>query len=128
MRTLITMLESPFCFAPDCSSSANWPSGKSRPERTTTDVTKCMASGNRNVRRQAKSIFLPVAAIMMLNTTGVRAFVTPPPRLPQPAAVALAAPTFRDPEALLVQKLRNQFSCCARLEPLDLRPMKLPCI
>merc|ERR1719337_222998 len=47
----------------------------------------------RKVRRQDRSIFLLVAAIMMLNTTGVRAFVTPPPRLPQPAAVALAAPT-----------------------------------
>ena len=99
MPTFITMLPSPFCFAPDCSSSLNWPSGKSRPERTTSDVTKCMASGNRNVRRQARSIFLLVAAIMMLNTTGVRAFVTPPPRLPQPAAVALAAPTSADPDA-----------------------------
>ena len=62
MPTFITMLESPFCFAPDCSSSANWPSGKSRPERTTTTVTKCMASGKRKVRRQDKSIFCFVAA------------------------------------------------------------------
>ena len=125
MRTLITMLESPFCFAPDCSSSEYWPSGKSRPVRQIKAVITCMASGMRKVRRQDKSIFLFVNAIIMLKMTGVRAFVTPPPRLPQPAAVALAAPTFRDPEALLVQKLRNQVSCCARLQPLDLHPMKL---
>ena len=64
-----------------------------------------MASGMRKVRRQDKLIFLLVIAIIMLKMTGVRAFVTPPPRLPQPAAVALAVPTFADPEALLVQKL-----------------------
>ena len=94
MRTLITMLESPFCFAPDCSSSLYWPSGKSRPVRQMSAETTCIKSGTRKVRRQDKSIFLLVMAIMMLKMTGVRAFVTPPPRLPQPAAVALAAPTY----------------------------------
>ena len=105
MPTLITMLESPFCFAPDCSSSLYWPSGKSRPVRQIKAEITCMASGMRKVRRQDKLIFLLVIAIIMLKMTGVRAFVTPPPRLPQPAAVALAVPTFADPEALLVQKL-----------------------
>ena len=50
-------------------------------------------------------MFLFVNDIIILKMTGVRAFVTPPPRLPQPAAVALAAPTWKDREALLLLKL-----------------------
>ena len=50
-------------------------------------------------------MFLFVNDIIILKMTGVRAFVTPPPRLPQPAAVALAAPTWKDLEALLLLKL-----------------------
>ena len=50
-------------------------------------------------------MFLFVNDIIILKMTGVRAFVTPPPRLPQPAAVALAAPTCKDLEAMLLLKL-----------------------
>ena len=100
MLTFSTVLESPFCFAPDFSSSPNWPSGRSRPERTTTTVIKCIASGKRKVRRHDKSISFFVNAMNILKMTGVRAFVTPPPRLPQPAAVALAAPTYGHLDAL----------------------------
>ena len=50
------------------------------------------ARGMRYVRRHERSSSFPVASMKARKKYGIVKFVMPPPRLPQPAAVALATP------------------------------------
>ena len=53
---------------------------------------RCPSSGTRYVRRHERSSSCPVADMKARKKSGIVRLVTPPPRLPQPAAVALATP------------------------------------
>jgi hypothetical protein len=89
-----TTLELAFCLAPTDSSSAKLPSGRSRAPRTITPPKKWKASGTMYAMRHAVLKSLSTKEAQIKKTNGIVRLVTPPPRLPQPAAVALAPPTM----------------------------------
>mmetsp|Transcript_50958 Transcript_50958/g.101345 ORF Transcript_50958/g.101345 Transcript_50958/m.101345 type:complete len:203 (+) Transcript_50958:1677-2285(+) len=91
--TLRTTSERDLVFAPERSSSPKLPSGRSRETRQTTPLIMCRARGMRYESRHERLSSSPVKDMKMRKMYGIVRLVIPPPRLPQPAAVAFAIPT-----------------------------------
>mmetsp|Transcript_835 Transcript_835/g.1375 ORF Transcript_835/g.1375 Transcript_835/m.1375 type:complete len:210 (+) Transcript_835:1541-2170(+) len=93
MPTRKTTDPSDFCLAPDDSSSSKLPSGRSRPEKAAIPITRCITAGKIKHTRHARSSCIP-KELMAAKSSGITKLVKPPPRLPQPPAVAFARPTI----------------------------------